>query len=54
MIELSNEWEKRTIFAKSIEKRAELKSENVYILPALTKDEVFNENLWLKKRRELI
>ena len=54
MVEVSNEWEKRTIFAKSIEKRTELMNKNIYILPALTREEAFEENACLKKRRESI
>ena len=51
MIEVSNDWEKGTIFAKSIEKRTELMNKNIYILPALTREEAFNA--CLKKRREI-
>ena len=54
IVEVSNECEKRAIFAKSIEKRTELKNKNVYILPALTREEAFKENACLNKRRELI
>ena len=54
MVEVSNEWEKRTIFAKSIEKRTELMNNNFYILSALTREEALKENACLKKRREFI
>ena len=53
MVEVSNEWEKRTILAKSIEKRTELMNKNIYILPALSREEAFKENACLEKRREL-
>ena len=54
MIELSNEWEKRTIFAISIKKRTQPMNQNIYILPALTREEEFKEYACLKKRREVI
>ena len=53
-MEVSNEWEKPTIFSTSIEKRTELMNKNTYIKPALTREEAFKENACLKKGREII
>ena len=54
MVELSNEREKRTYFAKSIEKRTELMNKNLYKLPALTSEEALKEKECLKKRRNYL
>ena len=51
---LSNEYDKKLVFAKSREKRSELSDKNLFLMPALTADESRKENLCLKKRRELL
>ena len=54
MITLSTEHEARLVLAKSFEKRDELRDEETYLLPALSKENARKENLCLKRRRELL
>ena len=42
------------MLAKSFEKRTELKDENVFLMPMLSRKDALKENLCLKMRRELI
>ena len=42
------------MLAKSFEKRDELRDEEIYLLPALTKEDARKENLCIKRRRELL
>ena len=42
------------MLAKSFEKRDELQDEEIYLLPALTKEDARKENLCLKRPRELL
>ena len=44
----------RLALAKSIEHREELAKRNIYLQPALSKEDALKENLILKKRRELL
>ena len=53
-ITLSTEHEARLVLAKSFEKRDELRDEEIYLLPALSKEDARKENLCLKRRRELL
>ena len=54
LVTVANEHEARLALAKSIEHREELAKRNVYLLPALSKEDALKENLILKKRRELL
>ena len=54
LVTLSNEYDRKLVFAKNREKRSELSDKNVFLMPALTADESGKENLCLKKRRELL
>ena len=54
LITLSTEHEARLFLAKSFEKRDELRDEEIYLLPALSKEDARKENLCLKRRRELL
>ena len=42
------------VLAKSFEKRDELRDEEIYLLPALSKEDARKENICLKRRRELL
>ena len=42
------------MLAKSFEKRDELRDEEIYLLPALSKEDARKENLCFKRRRELL
>ena len=42
------------MLAKSFEKRDQLRDEETYRLPALSKEDARKENLCLKRRRELL
>ena len=54
LITLSTEHEARLVLAKSFEKRDELRDEEIYLLPASSKEDARKENLCLKRRRELL
>lgn len=54
LVTVSNEHEARLILAKSHEYRDKLTEKNLYILPALTKEDAIRENQVLKRRRELL
>ena len=54
LITLSTEHEARLVLAKSFEKRDELRDEEIYLLPALSKEDARKENLCLKRRRKLL
>ena len=54
VITLSKEHEARLVLAKSFEKRDELRDEEIYLLPALSKEDARKENICLKRRRELL
>ena len=42
------------MLAKSFEKRDELRDEEIYLLPALSKEDARKENICLKRRTELL
>ena len=54
LLTLPTEHDARLVLAKAHEKRKALTEKGVFILPALSKEDAINENLCLKKRRELI
>ena len=54
LITLASEHETRITLAKSREFRNILVGRNIYMLPALTRDDALKENQMLKKRRELL
>ena len=54
LVTLANELETRITLAKSREFRINLIERNIYMLPALTRDDALKENQMLKKRRELL
>ena len=54
VITLSKEHEARLVLAKSFEKRDELRDEEIYLLPALSKEDARKENICLKRRTELL
>ena len=54
LVTLATSHEVRLVLAKSVERRNELKLQNVFISQALSKDEAIKESLCLKKRRELL
>ena len=54
LITLSTEHEARLVLAKSFEKGDELQNEEIYLLPALSKEDARKENLCLKRRREFL
>ena len=54
LVTLANEHETRITLAKSREFRSHLVERNIYMLPALTRDDALKENQMLKKRRELL
>ena len=54
LITLSTEHEARLVLAKSFEKRNELRDEENYLRPALSKEDARKENLCPKRRRELL
>ena len=54
LVTLATSHEVRLVLAKSVERRNELKSQNVFISQALSKDEAIKESLCLEKRRELL
>ena len=54
LVTVANEHEARLALAKSIEHREELAKRNIYLLPALSKEDALKENLILKKIRELL
>ena len=49
LITLSTEHEARLVLAKSFEKRDELRDEEIYLLPALSKEDARKETLCLKR-----
>ena len=54
LVTFNTEHESRLVLAKSFEKRTELKDENIFLMPMLSREDALKENLCLKKRRELI
>ena len=54
LVTFNTEHEARLVLAKSFEKRTELKDENIFLMPMLSREDALKENLCLKKRRELI
>lgn len=54
LVTLSSEHEVRLVLAKYRERGKEFSNDNIFILPALSKEEATLENLILKRRRELI
>ena len=54
LVTVANEHEARLALAKIIEHRKELAKRNIYLLPALSKEDALKENLILKKKRELL
>ena len=54
LITLSTEHEARLVLARSFGKRDELRDEEIYLMPALSKEDARKENLCLKRRRELL
>ena len=54
LVTLVNEHETRITLAKSREFRNNLDERNIYMLPALTRDDAQKENQMLKKQRELL
>ena len=54
LVTLANEHETRITFAKIREFRHSLIERNIYMLPALSRDEALKENQMLKKQRELL
>ena len=51
---MANEYETRITLAKSQEFRNGLVEKNIYMRPALSRDDALKENQMLKKRRELL
>ena len=54
LVTVPNCWDTRRILAKAREKRKLLSDRGFYVLPSLTKAESEQENMCLKKRREMI
>ena len=54
LVTLANEHETRITLTKSRECRNNLVERNIYILPALRRDDALKENQMLKKRTELL
>ena len=53
-ITLPTEHEAQLVLARSFEKRDERRDEEIYLLPALSKEDARKENLCLKRRGELL
>ena len=54
LVTFNTEHEARLVLEKSYERRTELKDENIFLMPMLSREDALKENLCLKKRRELI
>ena len=54
LVTFNTEHEARLVLAKSYKKRTELKDENFFLMPMLSREDALKENLCLKKRIELI
>ena len=54
LVTLANDHETRITLAKNGEFRNSLVERNIYMLPALSRDDALKENQMLKKRRELL